>query len=52
MSYLTLKLGPDRLWALRNNDFKQPGLVEHSPRSPDFNQLDSRLHLQRTLVFH
>jgi len=39
MSYLTLKLGPDRLWALRSNDFKQTGLVEHSPRSPDFNQL-------------
>ena len=43
MAYLTMRLGPNRLWALRNNDFKEPGLVEHSPRSPCFNQLVERL---------
>ena len=42
MAYLTMRLGPNRIWGLRNNDFKEPGLVEHSPRSPDFNQLVKR----------
>ena len=40
MSYLTMRLGPDRLWALRTKEFQIDGLIEHSPRSPDFNYLD------------
>ena len=40
MSYLTMRLGPDRLWGLRNSDFKQKGLCQHPPRSPDMNVMD------------
>ena len=40
MSYIQLLLGKDRLISLRNKQFQEPGLVEHSPKSPDANVLD------------
>ena len=40
MGYLYNTIGKNRLIGLRKKAWEEPGIVEHSPRSPDTNVCD------------
>ena len=40
MGYLYNTIGKNRLISLRKKAWQEPGIVEHSPRSPDTNSCD------------